>query len=339
MKSIDWSPRPARSLICPICDQRSEMEHVMRSEPFNPWLGKVALSLYHCAACGSYHYPDAREPSYESFGEQNGQYDASYVKFYVEQGCGLDSMIAPFFAVERSRIKSYLEIGCGFGMALDFAGRGLGWRALGLEPSMIGSTGAALLGTRVEPIYLKTGTRLEDGPFDLVMASEVIEHVTDPGAFLDGIGHALSAQGALVLTTPNAAAVSRETPESALVPILTPGMHMVLFTAESLRLLLQRHGYPHVTVKDTGYGLLAVATREPMAVDLEDSFDHRLYQAYLRERFETLSGQTRLASGFGYQGGWAGGLRGPTRPGRGVVRLRSGRPGGGDPAPPTGRKP
>src|SRR3546814_7870776 len=45
--------------------------------------------------------------------------------------------------------------------------------------------------------------------FDLVTSMEVIEHVTDPQAFIDGLAGALAPGGLMVLSTPNRTAMSR----------------------------------------------------------------------------------------------------------------------------------
>lgn len=47
-----------------------------------------------------------------------------------------------------------------------------------------------------------TATKLEAGSFDLVLCTEVIEHVPDPGALLDGIVSVLRPGGTLILSTP-----------------------------------------------------------------------------------------------------------------------------------------
>jgi 2-polyprenyl-6-hydroxyphenyl methylase/3-demethylubiquinone-9 3-methyltransferase len=48
-----------------------------------------------------------------------------------------------------------------------------------------------------------------DGQFDLVTCMEVIEHVADPGAFVKALAKRLARDGLLVMSTPNATALSR----------------------------------------------------------------------------------------------------------------------------------
>jgi 2-polyprenyl-6-hydroxyphenyl methylase/3-demethylubiquinone-9 3-methyltransferase len=53
------------------------------------------------------------------------------------------------------------------------------------------------------------GVEAFEGSFDLVTSMEVIEHVTDPRAFVAGLAKLLAAEGLLVLSTPNRTSRSR----------------------------------------------------------------------------------------------------------------------------------
>jgi 2-polyprenyl-6-hydroxyphenyl methylase/3-demethylubiquinone-9 3-methyltransferase len=50
---------------------------------------------------------------------------------------------------------------------------------------------------------------LGDARFDLVTSLEVVEHVADPAAFVQGLANALADDGLLILSTPNRTAQSR----------------------------------------------------------------------------------------------------------------------------------
>lgn len=82
--------------------------------------------------------------------------------------------------------------------------------------------------------------RLELAPADLVVAGEVIEHLDDPGSFLDGL-HALVAPGGkLVVTTPNAAGWLN--PLAALVGYeINHPDHVATYTWRTLTTQLERH--------------------------------------------------------------------------------------------------
>jgi 2-polyprenyl-3-methyl-5-hydroxy-6-metoxy-1,4-benzoquinol methylase len=82
-------------------------------------------------------------------------------------------------------------------------------------------------------------------PADLVVAGEVIEHLDDPGSFLDGL-HALVAPGGLlVVTTPNAAGLVNAAALLGNYEVNHPD-HVVLFTCTTLDAMLTRHAWEPV---------------------------------------------------------------------------------------------
>jgi SAM-dependent methyltransferase len=84
--------------------------------------------------------------------------------------------------------------------------------------------------------------RLDLAPADLVLAGEVIEHLDDPGGFLDGL-HALVAPGGrLVVTTPNATGWLN--PLAALVGYeINHPDHVATYTWRTLSNQMARHGW------------------------------------------------------------------------------------------------
>jgi SAM-dependent methyltransferase len=82
-------------------------------------------------------------------------------------------------------------------------------------------------------------------PADLVVAGEVIEHLDDPGSFLDGL-HALVAPGGLlVVTTPNAAGLVNAAALLGNYEVNHPD-HVILFTCTTLDAMLTRHDWQPV---------------------------------------------------------------------------------------------
>ena len=105
-------------------------------------------------------------------------------------------------------------------------------------------TAKALIGVRPEGLQHATDTRIVLGDmesislersFDVAVAGDVIEHVSNPGRFLDNIRRHLEGDGTLAITTPNA-----KWPTVALAPNPT---HVLWHDRFTLRTLLERHGY------------------------------------------------------------------------------------------------
>ena len=86
---------------------------------------------------------------------------------------------------------------------------------------------------------------LDLAPADLVVAGEVIEHLDDPGSFLDGV-HALVAPGGmLVVTTPNATGLVNAAALLGNFEVQHPD-HVVMYTCQTLDAMLTRHRWEPV---------------------------------------------------------------------------------------------
>jgi len=80
---------------------------------------------------------------------------------------------------------------------------------------------------------------------DVVVAGEVIEHLDDPGSFLDGV-HALVAPGGLlVVTTPNATGLVNAAALLGNYEVNHPD-HVVMYTCATLDAMLTRHRWEPV---------------------------------------------------------------------------------------------
>lgn len=84
--------------------------------------------------------------------------------------------------------------------------------------------------------------RLGLQPAELVIAGEVIEHLDDPGGFLDGLQHLVAPGGRLVVTTPNATALINALAAVIRREINHPD-HVAMFSQRTLDNLLRRHGW------------------------------------------------------------------------------------------------
>jgi 2-polyprenyl-6-hydroxyphenyl methylase/3-demethylubiquinone-9 3-methyltransferase len=107
--------------------------------------------------------------------------------------------------------KTAIDVGCGAGLLAEPLAR-LGAQVTGLDaaPENIGAAQAHAAATGLPIEYLACGIEdLHDRQFDLVTSMEVIEHVTNPAAFVAGLANVLAPGGLLILSTPNRTALSR----------------------------------------------------------------------------------------------------------------------------------
>jgi SAM-dependent methyltransferase len=296
---IDWTPAPAMAFACPVCLSEGAKPSVLAVEsPFN---SQDLLRLHACERCGSLSFPGLTPPAYEEDGaadDAGASLSQGAIKFYVEQGAAPDTMVEPLFWFDHAGIRHYAEVGCGFGFGLDFAREALGWEVRGFDPSPLARAGRRLLDLPVTSDYLGPETLRGEAPVDVLLASEVIEHVVDPHRFLDDITPTLAMDGWLVISTPNAAGVSRDASPGALLPILTPGYHLVLFSETALRGLLESHGFAQVEIRASETNLTALACRHLRPCDLSRTLDRALYRDYLKRRLDALDPDEPLAHGF-----------------------------------------
>lgn len=106
-----------------------------------------------------------------------------------------------------------LDVGCGAGLLAEPLARlGAQVTAIDAAPENIGAARAHAEQVVLTIDYRAGGIEdLGEERFDLVTAMEVIEHVTDPAAFVAGLARALAPGGLLVMSTPNRTALSRVT--------------------------------------------------------------------------------------------------------------------------------
>lgn len=95
-----------------------------------------------------------------------------------------------------------------------------------------------------------------DERFDVVVAGELIEHLSNVGNFLDGVHDHLRPSGEFVMTTPNPWAFHRFK-QALFGDVFSNEEHTCWFDERTLRQLLGRHGFEveelvHVKASDPG---------------------------------------------------------------------------------------
>ncbi len=160
-----------------------------------------------------------------------------------------------------------LDLGCGDGRLTAAIAPGLG-SVIGAEVAEAALHRARERHPWLELRLVALGGSLPfaDGAFDLVVSSEVIEHVADTGPWLSEVRRILAPGGRLLLTTPSHGRLRLALGgiERYSAPL---GDHLHLYTGKSLRELLQEFGFAPVTVRTAGgwpplrRQLLAMAVR------------------------------------------------------------------------------
>ncbi len=292
--TIDWaSPAtPAPAIACRNCGQPGAKPVLLTAHAHLPGQPGQHVRFLECPACAC-AFVEA-PPGYDYARPAT---DRLSMALYAEAGAGLWPIVRTLARLTTPPNAAYLEIGCGFGFGLDFAQRARFWHARGIDPSPMGPPGAAQLGVAIESRFF--GALPEDtGTADIIMASEVLEHIDEPRAFLTRLHHGLAPGGVLVLTTPDRAALRPATPLAALIPILSVGAHLVLQTGASLHASLAAAGFTHIRVTAEAGQLTAYASVSPLRLNQDAAAHRQAYRGYLDARIPAITPATPLWWGF-----------------------------------------
>jgi len=294
MACLQWLQKEVRAC-CPLCGEDGPKGAVLATDHVLP--GHPRITLLRCPVCGAAFLQDLTPPDYEIMAEQ--------LDYYVEQGAGIDCIVAPLLRLPPGSVRRCLDVGCSFGFALDFSRYAFGWEGLGVDPSPLAAAGAAALGVPIHRTCFSAGLDLGPEPFDLVLCSEILEHLAEPLPLLATLRERLSPEGLLVLSTPNLAIVRRETEEGALGRALSPGLHLVLYDRGALSLLLAKAGFSEVRIEESPETLRAFAACSPPALErmrpAEPAPDRTLLRNYFAAGAAGAPPGSALACGFAWR--------------------------------------
>ena len=179
-------------------------------------------------------------------------YDAYYheanlsVPSFIERR--LDEIVGGFAPFRRT--GRLLDIGCGAGTLLH-AARRAGWDAAGTEVSR-----PAVEHVRGEGFEVFAGelgeARFPDGHFDVVTASEILEHLPDPRALLAEAARILRPGGLFWGTTPHGRGLSARALGIEWSTV-SPPEHLQLFSLGGMRRLLKAAGFARARVITQGF--------------------------------------------------------------------------------------
>lgn len=107
--------------------------------------------------------------------------------------------------------RTAIDVGCGAGLLAEPLAR-MGGHVTGVDaaPQNIAAARAHAVGQGLEIDYFAGElAALPPATFDLVTSMEVVEHVTDPAAFIAGLAARLAPGGLMILSTPNRTMLSK----------------------------------------------------------------------------------------------------------------------------------
>jgi SAM-dependent methyltransferase len=190
-------------------------------------------------------------------------------------------MLWPIAVLKEAQHKSLLDVGCGFGFTADAWKHAFSGDAHGCDPAEYAAGGRALLGEHIHHAMLDDVPELAGRTFDIVYASEVIEHVPDPRQFVSLLAARASVDGVVALSTPAADYIRQRNDPSSVAAALAPGFHGFLFSRSALEALLKSQGFSYVVVEQHEERLVAWASNSPIVRVSPNAIVER-YLSYLR---------------------------------------------------------
>ena len=196
---------------------------------------------------------------------ENGELDPSRYDVLIDAPQEVARMLADLVPV-GSRV---LDIGCGTGSVSHMIADTRNAKIIGIEPNSHRAAVARARGLEVyeEPFTPVIVERLE--PFNVILFADVLEHVADPGSFLQFARRGLLPGGRVVASVPNVAHWSvrldllRGRFEYQPTGICD-ATHLRWFTADTVRTLFETNGLHVISLQHTaGVDLPEYAIRPP----------------------------------------------------------------------------
>jgi 2-polyprenyl-3-methyl-5-hydroxy-6-metoxy-1,4-benzoquinol methylase len=155
---------------------------------------------------------------------------------------------------DRVKPGRLLDLGCSCGYFMEVAAsRGFDVRGVEFSRNAIAAASPKVR----DRIFEGTLANMPvDGPFDVVSAFDLIEHVPDPQGLLRQCASLLKPGGTLLISTPDTEHFLRFVMRSRW-PMLQPMQHLFLFSRRALASALRAEGFEEVSV-DTAYKTLSV---------------------------------------------------------------------------------
>lgn len=225
---------------------------------FAPALKCEGYSFVRCKTCGlvQMNPQPTKEEIIARYGTAHGN---DYLKYELENEENflklqqLALRDAGFFEVtDTFSTGAFLDIGCATGALLAFL-REHGWSVTGVEISPSADYAVKHRNLDVKNIPLED-CKFENESFDIVHASHLIEHLKDPGLFLEEVNRILKQHGSLYISTPNIAGFQAKLFGNHWRSAIFD--HLYLFSKRTLTKLLKKNGFKIKRIRTWG-GLAA----------------------------------------------------------------------------------
>jgi SAM-dependent methyltransferase len=255
---LEYPVNPSPS--CPLCHENITAEPIRRTN----------LLVHSCPNCGL----DFGETKEASATLESGSVETSphHFSMLLSQSGPLGTALAdlidrrwPTFCERLGQApRHWLEIGPGSGLLSGIvADRGGLWCGCEIDPAMAEEMNGRGLNvvngdfSSMNPQSLFTPEVAEQGGFDIVFLSQVLEHVRNPDQFLANALLALRPGGLIYIDVPNGdgltAIIRRLNRWGGGYGEIVPPYHMISYGAQTMRYALNKAGFDRIDVSSWSY--------------------------------------------------------------------------------------
>lgn len=266
--STPFAREEQRPIPCALCGGGDFRPHFTCGE------GDFSFFYVRCGSCGLVQINPQPSPAAVAarYGEEHGgdylEYETANEKAFLRlQELALGD--AGFFDREKALLsggkpRRVLDIGCATGALLETLKTG-GWETFGVEISKPQAEYCRGRGLEVYSRPLEEN-RFPGESFDVILASHLIEHLNNPGAFVQEVCRILKRGGCFYITTPDISGLQARLFQSRWRSAIFD--HLYLFSAKTLTELLERSGFS--VEKRASWGGLAAGTVPPAIKTIVD---------------------------------------------------------------------
>lgn len=226
---------------CPAC-HNPESAELGEKQKF------LMLSCKNCRSIYSSYLPVGDEA--RDYSDYYTESNLTIPEFILKRLDEIISDFQPFFSGGR-----LLDIGFGAATLLKVA-KDKGWETFGVEISASAIEHARKLGFKVFHGELSEA-KYPDNYFDVITASEILEHCPQPEFLLNEVIRILRPGGLFWATTPSAKGLSFQLTGLDWTTICPPE-HLQLFSKKGIRLMLKEAGFSKFEIQAYGFNPLEV---------------------------------------------------------------------------------
>ncbi len=239
---------------------------------------KNEFEFFDCLACLTLYTGEAPTAGHsEDYDEYYSESNLAVPNFVIER---VREIVADFDSYRVS--NRLLDIGFGAGTILDVASE-FGWQVYGLEVSKPAVYQAQKRGYEIFHGPLLDAKYPEDY-FDVITASEILEHLDSPMENLNEIRRLLRPGGLFWATTPSARSLPRRTLGLGW-SVASPPEHVQLFSRAGVYRMLEQSGLVPISLKTSGLNPFEIIDHFRMSRISGNGGSNRVSAAYsLNER-------------------------------------------------------